>query len=174
MEEHEQILRLCRVIRSRCCAALEGGEIDVQEGRAVVDFIQNYADALHHKKEENCLYKLMVERLGRVAENLVTHGMLVDHHEARNTVRELLAALDRYEQEPGTATKLDVIGRAMGYVYLLEAHVSRENEVVYPFANRMLSAEDQQRVDEDSLQIQKEHQKEIEHYLHFLEELEAE
>lgn len=41
------------------------------------------ADEHHHGKEEKFLFPEMVERLGRIAENLVTHGMLVEHDRGR-------------------------------------------------------------------------------------------
>ena len=77
--------------------------------RQIVDFTRNYSDKHHHGKEEKFLFPEMTAHLGRVAETLVTNGMLVEHDLGRDHVMSLVTALDEYEKNPKTEYKLDII-----------------------------------------------------------------
>lgn len=141
VEEHENIRRMLKVVRSMCRGLLRGEEVNQEDFSAAIDFIRNYADHHHHKKEEDYLFKAMVENMGRIAENLVSHGMLVEHDLGRGHVLALSEALQRYRENPSDDNKLDIIAEAMGYAALLDRHIEKENTVVYPFAERSLPVE---------------------------------
>ncbi|WP_337799002.1 hemerythrin domain-containing protein [Acidaminococcus timonensis] len=173
-EEHANISRMLEVIRQASIGILEGKPVDVADFRNMVDFVRRYADKHHHGKEEVYLFPVMVQKLGRVADNLVTHGMLVEHDLGRDHVMSLATALDEYEKEPKTEYKLDILTEAMGYARLLKRHVEKENNVVYTFAENQLSQEDLADIDARSKKFEDEEtEKGIqEHYLGMLEALE--
>lgn len=147
-QEHENISRMLEVIRQACIGILELSPVDVGDFRDMVDFIRNYADKHHHGKEEKCLFPVMVQKLGRVADNLVTHGMLVEHDLGRD--------------------------HAMGYARLLKRHVEKENNVVYTFAENQLTPEDLADIDAKSRKFEEEEGAKgvQDHYLGILERLE--
>ena len=173
-EEHHNISRMLEVIRQACIGILEGAPVDLGDFREMVDFIRNYADKHHHGKEEKFLFPMMVAKLGRVADNLVTHGMLVEHDLGRDHVMSLATALDQYEKEPKTEYKLDILTEAMGYARLLKRHVEKENNVVYTFAENQLPPEDMTAIDARSRKFEEEESaKGVQaHYLAILEKLE--
>ena len=103
------------------------------------------------QKEEKILFQAMMERLGTVAVNLIQHGMLVEHDLARLHVMELENALNAYEKEKTPENKLDIIANAVGYCYLLKRHVDKENAVVYPYAEKNLSADVMKQLDEEAV-----------------------
>jgi hemerythrin-like domain-containing protein len=175
VQEHENISRMLRVIRRKCCGILEGADVDTEEFREIIDFIRRYADQHHHGKEEVFLFPEMVSRLGPVADNLITHGMLVEHDLGRSHVLALETACGLYEEDPRTEYKLDILTHAMGYANLLQEHVEKENNAVYPFADRSLDPEILAELDEKCRNYEAEKQKEgvQEHYLNLLEHLEA-
>ena len=90
----------------------------------------------------------MTARLGKMAENLVTHGMLVEHDLGRNHIRGLETALKMLAEDPKIEHKLDVITEAMGYAHLLQIHIEKENSVVYTFAERSLPQDVKDQIDE--------------------------
>ena len=174
VREHANISRMLEVIRHASIGILEGKPVDLADFREMVDFIRNYADKHHHGKEEKFLFPVMVQKLGRVADNLVTHGMLVEHDLGRDHVMSLVTALEEYEKNPKTEYKLDILTEAMGYARLLKRHVEKENNVVYTFAERQLSPEDLGNVDARSRKFEEEEQAKgvQDHYLDLLERLE--
>lgn len=134
VKEHENINRLNQVIRNACLQMLEGKEVPAEDFACMIDFIRNYADRHHHGKEEQLLFRDMQEQLGPAAEKLIRHGMLVEHDLARLHVAEWEAAVERND-------RLDIITYASGYTKLLQRHIDKENQVVYPFAEKNLKPE---------------------------------
>lgn len=149
--EHDEIVKFIEELRQKCIKFMEYNEVNLEELKEAVTFIRTYADARHHQKEEKILFKAMTEQLGTVAVNLIQHGMLVEHDLARLHVMELEKAVNAYEKEPTKENKLDIISNAMGYYYLLKRHVDKENEVVYPYGEKNLSAEVMKQLDEEAV-----------------------
>ena len=86
---------------------------------------------------------------------------------------ELKAALSRV-REGDEESRLDVIANAVGYANLLSRHIEKENNVVFPFAQRSLKPEILAEVDQRSAAFEKEQEeKGLQlHYLNILSELE--
>jgi hemerythrin-like domain-containing protein len=166
MEEHQNIHYMLQVVDRICCGILEGADVDADEIRRIIDFIRKYADRHHHGKEEDFLFPRMVKDLGTVAENLITHGMLVEHDLGRDHVREAEEALNLYEKEPKTEHKLQLIAHLMGYANLLQRHIEKENNVVYTFANNQLSEEAKEEVNQKCRDYERKPQSMITRELH--------
>ena len=156
VDEHKNIVEFCKSMKSMCCSIIEGEDVDANLVRQCVAFGKTYADHLHHGMEEKILFKIMLEKLGPVADKLIRNGMLVEHDLGRLHMNELLEAADRYEKDPSTQNKLDIITNASGYATLLNRHIGKEDEVVYTFAERALSAEDKERVDVETKEFDNE------------------
>lgn len=140
MEEHQNILRMLKVVRSACYKVMTGEAINYDDFDRMIDFIRQYADNHHHGKEEKFLFNEMVNHLGPVGNKLITHGMLVEHDFGRLYIRQLKEALDRVKAGDNES-RLDVIANAIGYTHLLKRHIDKEDSVVYSFAKRQLPQE---------------------------------
>ncbi len=173
VKEHDNILRMLRVVRNACFNVLKGEEIKFDDFDKMIDFIKGYADEHHHGKEEKFLFKEMEQNLGKLGQNLITHGMLVEHDYGRFHVQELKAALQRVK-EGDEESKLDVISNAIGYTSLLERHITKENNAVYNFGEKNLPEEIMDRVNKLSEEFEKSaEEKGIQkYYLDILNELE--
>ncbi|BCJ95896.1 hemerythrin [Anaerocolumna cellulosilytica] len=140
IEEHKYIKRMLAVVRKACYGILKGEPINYEHFEEMIDFIRSYADQHHHGKEEKLLFKEMQTHLGKIGENLITHGMLVEHDFGRLYIADLVDALKRV-QEGDEESKLDVIANAVGYTHLLTRHIAKEDEVVYTFGGKQLPPE---------------------------------
>lgn len=143
MAEHERIMAEADDLQRMCLELMTHGQdaFDLAAFQKKVRFIRGYADAHHHKKEEDILYSYMTETLGQVAENLIQHGMLVEHDRTRACVKKIEEAAAAYAGEPTDRNRLELIGWAMEYVHLIGSHIQKENAVVYPFAERSIAPE---------------------------------
>lgn len=139
--EHENIEQFTIELKASCIHFMETGELNQKAFREAVAFIRSYADERHHRREERGLFAAMLEHLGTPAEKLIRGGMLVEHELARSQVADLETALDAYEREKTPEHKLEILSAAMGYCTLLKRHIEKENQVVYPFAERALPKE---------------------------------
>lgn len=155
VDEHRVIKRMLAVMRKACWMIMNGSEIDCDDFASMIAFVRGYADAHHHGKEENMLFNRMVDALGPAAQKLVTHGMLVEHDLGRLHMADLEKALLAV-REGNDEAKLDVIANAISYTHLLTRHIDKEDNVVYPFANRSFSKAQLDEIDEACLKFEME------------------
>lgn len=173
MEEHQNILRMLRVVRSACYKVMKGEAINYEDFDLMIDFIRRYADNHHHGKEEKFLFNEMVNHLGPIGNKLITHGMLVEHDLGRLYISELKEALERVKNGDDES-RLDLIANAIAYTHLLKRHIEKEDSVVYSFASRQLPGEIMDAVNEKADEYEKAAQASgiQSHYLAILNDLE--
>lgn len=140
MEEHRNIERMLKVIRALCLRILKNEKVDYDDIKIIIEFVRKYADGHHHNKEEIFLFNKMVDNLGPLGEKIIKHGMLVEHDLGRLYVKNLEEALNKVRNGDEEA-KLDIIANAISYTDLLTRHIDKEDRVVYTFAQRELSEE---------------------------------
>ena len=127
IKEHDNILVFTKYVRKLCCDVIDGKQVNIPAFQSCINFARNYADKHHHGKEEQILFRVMLERLGSAAEKLIRNGMLVEHDLGRYHIGELERALEQYSGNPATSGKLDIITHAAGYADMLERHIEKEN-----------------------------------------------
>lgn len=144
MEEH-------RVIE-RVIATLEEAAHRLAENQAVrhglfieaTDFIRGFADGCHHRKEEGVLFQSMAA-YGVTVEGGPIGVMLSEHEQARLFTRNLRQAAERLDAGDQTA-KNDVILNSLNYVMLLRQHILKEDNVLFPMADKVLPPDEQDRL----------------------------
>lgn len=172
--EHDNILRLIHIVKKVCCQLIQGSEVNDEDFRNMIDFIRNYADKHHHGKEEEILFAEMTNHLGQMGTKLIQNGMLVEHDLGRRFIMDLETALNQYQDEPKAEYKLEIVANAVGYANLLIRHIDKENQVIYPYAQRSLESSVLESVDERVKVFEKDAttQKVQDKYLEILKELE--
>lgn len=173
IKEHDNVLRMIKVIRKYCYKVLKDENIDYRDFYKIIAFIKNYTDAHHHAKEEDVLFKIMGEEIPKLANNGAITGMLIEHDMARLYISNLEKALEEYEKGKDEA-RLDIIANAISYGDLLARHIDKENNVIYKFAEKMLSDETKKEINRLSREIEEAAEKEgtQEKYIKLLDELE--
>lgn len=170
-EEHSYITRMLKVVRKISFRILNGEDVNYDDFDSIIDFISNYADGHHHKKEEDILFNKMIEHIGEIAEKFVKQGMLVEHDFGRLYMRDLEQALVRLKAGDEEA-KLDVISNAISYTHLLERHIDKEDRVIYKFAQRELNEEVLNLIDKECREYEANNLQEKDRCISVLEKLE--
>ncbi len=137
-EDHVNILKLIDVMESMTRLS----EPNVAHLEEMVDLIRNYADGLHHAKEESLLFPLMAERGFSMRQGPIA-VMLHDHTEGRNYVKGMAENILLLKEGDLSAINL-VYYNILGYNELLRNHIAKENNVLFRMADNALSASDQQ------------------------------
>ncbi len=133
--EHRLIERLLRVLE-RASRRLEGGEqVPPELFKKSLEFIRTFADRCHHGKEEELLFPLL-ERRGVPKEGGPIGVMLSEHEEGRGLVRGLAEAISSEAREK-------IIQSARSYIQLLSQHIQKEDDVLFPMADHLLSESEQ-------------------------------
>lgn len=136
VDEHQLILRMIALVEKNT-ALLEAGKFrNWQFYLDAVDFIRNYADRFHHAKEEDVLFVELI-RNGMPEKQSPIEAMHMEHDQGRAHVRALEAAAQQaLDGEPGQGAI--IAAHAKGYATLLRGHIDKEDNILYPLAERVL------------------------------------
>lgn len=131
--EHQYILKVISAALNECEKVENGKELDLDFFEKTVDFIKNYADKFHHAKEEDILFKAMLENVDGLHCNPIP-VMLHEHQEGRNYLQGM---------EQGLAGKntAKLIENTRAYGFLLQQHIYKEDNILYPMAEQTLTQE---------------------------------
>ena len=133
MREHQFILRTLDFLEEKIKAgpSCESAR-DLRKG---LQFVREYADAIHHGKEEDCLFPAL-QRAGMPQQGPVD-VMLDEHQDGRAYVRKASGHLQEYlENGAGWDMAVDA---TESYVQLLRSHIGKEDKVLFQLAERLLT-----------------------------------
>lgn len=153
VEEHENIRRMLKVVRSLCYRIMTDEEFDIEDVPEIIDFVRVYADKHHHGKEEDILFKTMNDKIEKLRTAGSITGMYIEHDLGRLFIADLEKAVAAFNEGDDKA-RLDIIANAVGYTNLLDRHIEKENMAMYRFAENMLEEEDKRFVEEESQKIE--------------------
>jgi hemerythrin-like domain-containing protein len=134
--EHRLILRMIALLEQNAPRTAEGSYTNWQFYLDGVDFIRNYADHFHHAKEEDVLFEALVKN-GMPRENSPVAAMLMEHDQGRAYVKAMEAAA-REALEGASGRERIISDNALAYAALLREHIAKEDEILYPLAERVI------------------------------------
>ena len=140
VHEHDLILQALDAIERKLTRLEAGGGGDRAYFEKAVEFLRTFADKCHHGKEEDLLFKAMVNK-GFPLQGGPIAVMLSEHEAGRAFIRGIAAGAARLGTDPSGAKQVIDNGRA--YIQLLRGHIAKENQILFPMAERVLSPEDQ-------------------------------
>lgn len=142
-KEHAEIAKLLDLLDRQLGVFAAGERPDYDLVRKVIEYFLDYPDAVHHPKED-LIYRRLAERDEELAKAV---GNLEGEHEALaakthalgGLLREILAEelIDRTRMREMTAD----------FVRAYRGHMRREEEQIFPAAEKCLSAEDWAAID---------------------------
>ena len=136
INEHKLILRMITLVEQNTALLEEGKFRNWQFYLDAVDFIRNYADRFHHAKEEDVLFVELIKN-GMPEKQSPIEAMHMEHDEGRAHVRAMEEAAQKaISGEAGQAKS--VAEHAKGYAKLLRGHIEKEDDILYPLAERIL------------------------------------
>jgi hemerythrin-like domain-containing protein len=153
-EEHQIILVVLDAAEREARAIQQEGRLDADRVAEMVDFFRNFADLCHHGKEEKLLFVRMHER-GLSLEGGPLAVMLQEHEDGRRRVRAIAEALPAAGSGDPAAVAT-VRDQLWGFVQLLRAHIAKEDGVLFPLADRLLTPQDQEELAEAFDQVEAE------------------
>jgi len=174
MEEHKVIQRVLTALESAAQRLDQKQTVRPGFFLDAADFIKNFADGCHHKKEEGVLFKAMVAS-GLPAQGGPVSVMLAEHEQGRLFTGLMRDAAQKLKAGDQSARE-QVTRNAHSYVALLRQHIYKEDNILFPMANQTISLANQERVAEDFERVEHDEIGEGVHekYLALAESLEAE
>jgi len=129
--EHEAILFALKILAAINRRLTDGQAVDLADLRDFIGFLREFADKCHHGKEEGLLFPALIEA-GVANEGGPVGVMLAEHVEGRKWIAAMEAALQPVFHAA------EFVAAAQGYTQLLSAHIEKENQVLFPLAERLL------------------------------------
>lgn len=134
--EHRAIELALDTLERLAAAARQSSRIDRNASEELLEFFTAFADRMHHEKEEQVLFPRMIahglpRNFGPIA------VMLNEHDQGRAAVQKLRAVLAGADAGGETAARFAVV--AAEYVELLRDHIAKEDDVLFPMGEGMLS-----------------------------------
>ena len=154
MTEHEAIKTMLNILENLATRFEKGELLDLEQVKKALEFITGFADRCHHAKEEDLLFPTL-EKAGIPRQGGPIGVMLAEHDEGRSHVRAMKEAAERLERGDKKAG-LDWARHARAYVSLLNQHIFKEDNILYPMGNERLSAEAQRKLMEEFERVEKE------------------
>jgi hemerythrin-like domain-containing protein len=152
--EHEAIKVMLRIMGGACDRIEAANAVDPDHLDRMVEFVQIFADKCHHAKEEDRLFPAMAEA-GIPVQGGPIGVMLLEHAKGREYVRAVKAAIPGYRAKDKAAAR-QVIANARGYAALLGPHIDKEDRILYPMADQVLTEAKQKELEKEFARIEEE------------------
>jgi hemerythrin-like domain-containing protein len=139
INEHDNILTMLKVMHNFAEKSVKENLLDTKIAEDIVDFVRNYADKFHHGKEEEMLFKEIeanapTQLMGPV------NVMLYEHDEGRGFMKLAAEGIEEYKK--GNLSGLSKTSENLkNFARLLNDHIYKENNILYPASDRFLPAE---------------------------------
>jgi hemerythrin-like domain-containing protein len=142
------------VVKALGCVADDmerGQQADVAMLVTAVEFLRGYADKLHHGKEEMLFFPMLVKR-GVPPQGCPIGGLNHEHEKGRALVRALAEQAPAYAQgKPGS--KEGLLATLRGILDLYQNHIWKEDAMVFPMADKVLTAAGQNELTEKFAEV---------------------
>jgi len=140
--EHRLIETVVKALGAAAAAMEKGQHADVTLLTAAVEFLRVYADKLHHGKEEALFFPMLVER-GVPPQGCPIGGLKHEHEKARALVQALVECMSAYGQDKARPEEA-LLQALHDLVDFYQNHIWKEDAMVFPMADKVLTAADQQ------------------------------
>ena len=134
-KEHEAILHVLQILNKMMEPGSRDAESLLHYNGEVVYFLKIFVDKCHHGKEENFLFKELVNK-GVPSEGGPVGVMLQEHAQGRNYIAQMGWNLDEKNIEGFN-------NAAALYRDLLRQHIEKENNVLFMMADEAINEQEQ-------------------------------
>jgi hemerythrin-like domain-containing protein len=151
--EHRNIETVVNALGHIAIAIEKGQRADAALLETAVQFFRVYADKLHHGKEEALFFPMLIRR-GVPPQGCPIGGLIHEHEKGRTLVGSLEEWVTFYEQgRPGAEDSL--VQTLRGIIDLYQNHIWKENAMVFPMADKVLTEADQKELSEKFSEVDK-------------------
>jgi len=132
MNEHEAILSAIQILERMIAAVEKATSVDTKDIHDFIEFLKEFADKCHHGKEEGLLFPAMIgagvpDRGGPIG------VMLAEHAQGRKLIRDMEESIST------DVDRMKLAQAAREYAHLLRNHIQKENAILFPMAERVLT-----------------------------------
>jgi hemerythrin-like domain-containing protein len=144
--DHEIIMHMLAGAEKLSRSIISTRTVNTVKVKDVIDFSRHFTDMCHHSKEEKHFFVRLQER-GMSKDQGPIAVMLYEHRLGRELIHEIENALNQYEL--GKKEDSETVAKTMlRYIELLKAHIAKENNILFPMSEKILTPADQHSLEE--------------------------
>jgi len=152
IDEHKAIKAMLMIMNKIAENISNGKCVETHDVEKIVDFLKIFADKCHHGKEENSLFPAL-EAAGIAKENGPIGVMLHEHTIGRNYIQELSIGIEKIKIGYFGCSQL-ITNSLVNYINLLRSHIEKEENVLFPMAERVLTEHNKQVIGKEFTRIE--------------------
>lgn len=141
-EEHVLIGRFLDILNATAQNMENGAEVSDDTLKTIIAFFRDFFVGYHQRKEEEMLFDVLEEN-GVFREALPIEEMLHDHRKINVLLRRIENLSPSLESETRRKTLIQNIDK---FIRALQCHSRREDRVLYPMGDRLISQHDIQKL----------------------------
>jgi len=131
LEEHENILAVVQSVEQNIEKLEDDFDLDKDYYFSVLQFLREYADGVHHAKEEDILFKVVADlELDKQDEEI---KRLVHQHIISRDI------FGRIEENISNSNINKLIANFKQYISMIRAHIKEEDELLFPLLEKSLN-----------------------------------
>lgn len=135
--DHVYILKLTEIMQKMIEKKTENAE----HLELVVNLVRKFADGFHHVKEEDLLFPMLGKK-GFSPQQGPVAVMLAEHVQGRAFIKGVADGIKVFKAGDRDALE-SIYSNMEEYAFLLTAHISKENNILFRMADQALSSEEQ-------------------------------
>jgi hemerythrin-like domain-containing protein len=121
----------------------------------LVDFLRTYADATHHGKEEDILFRDLKGKDLSAEDQALMNELVQEHVDAREMVGDLVAAKQQVLDGDDEAIET-VVRKLAGLVELYPEHIRKEDDIFFPASMAYFTESEQEAMLEEMYEADRE------------------
>jgi hemerythrin-like domain-containing protein len=127
MIEHRLIERMIRVVSCEAARIKKEKNVNAVFIDTFVDFMRNFADKLHHGKEEDILFRECAAKKMSPEHTKMLKNLLDEHVIGRKTIGDLVAAKEKYVKGD-TSASTEVVAKLEKLADMYPKHIEKEDK----------------------------------------------
>jgi hemerythrin-like domain-containing protein len=132
LNEHAAILSAIQILERLTAVMEKDVPVAAKDVLNFIGFLKEFADKCHHGKEEGQLFPALIG--AGIADKGGPIGvMLAEHAQGRQLIRDMEASISV------SVNRVKFAQAAKAYASLLRSHIQKENNVLFPMAERVLT-----------------------------------
>lgn len=144
IHDHDAI-KVMLSIMSKIADNLKANQgFEIKDVEKIVDFLKNFVDKCHHAKEEKALFPALIG-VGIPNENGPIGVMLQEHILGREYIKEIKDGIENCKVGDTCISGL-IVESMTNYVTLLQNHIQKEENVLFPLAKSVLNEKKQKEI----------------------------
>ena len=145
MIEHRLIEKMLNLTTKELNNIKNGNKLNPSLIYIIIDFFKTYGDRTHHGKEEEILFKELMNKDLIESDRNIMEELIREHIEVRKALVDLVLANKQYENGDTSRDKI-IYEKLFFLTQFYPVHIKKEDNVFFPETEKYFTADEQEKM----------------------------